>query len=109
MPEWNSRCEPAPPEAHKEVFKTIDGRLTALGRYCIVDNDGGDIAINVRIPDLGEIDTVLNVEIYTSPATYADGWYSNKKITGNVVGLTLWQINAGTTLTVEVVATGMKH
>lgn len=105
MPEYNSRCSPAPPEIHKRVASLYDGKLIALGRYCAVVASG-DNAIIVRIPDLREVETVLNVEIYTDPATYADGWYSNKKYEGNWVGLTLWQINAGTTLTVEVVAVG---
>lgn len=105
MPEFSSRCDPAPEEPHAVVASLYDGRVVAVGRYCNVESSG-DIAINIRLPDLREVETVLNVEIYTSPATYADGWYSNKKITGNVVGVTIWQLNAGTTLTVEVVGVG---
>lgn len=105
MPEYSSRCDPAPPESHKKVAALHDGQCIALGRYCSVVASG-DNAILVRLPDLREVETILNVEIYTDPATYADGWYSNKQITGNVVGVTIWQINAGTTLTVEVVAVG---
>jgi len=69
--------------------------------------------VQVRIPDLRMIEYVLNVQFHAEPAgTFPcdDPIYEaiNKKITGNVVGMTLLgKANAlGGTLIVEVIAIG---
>ena len=88
-----------------------DGRVIAQGQgdYYIVDNDIGQQlgGLNVRVPDLRRIDYVLNVQFYTTPLTnILSHAPMNKKISGNVVGMSLYYIVAGTTLTIEVIAVG---
>jgi len=90
---------------HRKLCETHDGNVFAEATYTQVVA-AGDVAVLVRVPDLRMIESIINVEIETNPATYADGWYGQKLITGNVVGLTIFQVNAGTTLSVHVVAIG---
>jgi len=92
-------------EKHRILFQTLDGKIVAMGKnYEVVAS--GTRAVNVRVPDLGEIEAVLNIQVHTDPAT---DWecIGNKKIVGNVVGLTVYDIAAGTTLTVEIIASGI--
>ena len=94
-----------------EVAKLKDGRHIAMGKSWVVTTEtatGSISTINVRVPGLREIEHVLQVEFYTSPITYAvDGLNPmNKKITGNVVGMTIHGMHATTTLTAEVIAIG---
>ena len=97
MPEWFDGSE--------VVGILKDGRVIAKAwRSAVVA--AGDVNFVVRIPDLKYIDAVLNIEFYTDPATYIESGYANKKISGNVVGMTIYGVAAGTTLTAEVVAVG---
>lgn len=98
------------------------GRVLAKGRNQVVIAGAGNVAMDVRIPDLREIAHVVEVEWYTSPKTYALGyekWTANsddfgsdnvglseKGTEANVVGITVFQVQAGTTLTVEILAIG---
>lgn len=89
---------------HGILFQTADGKLVAYGKN--TGNDvSGDTPINVRIPDLKEIEKILTVNLNFNPATRSDA-PAQHVIDGNVVGLTVFQINAGTTLTAEVIAIG---
>lgn len=91
---------------HAIISEMSDGKTLAMGRnYSVVGS--GDQAVNVRIPDLAEIDVVISLKFQTSPATYAN-WIGNYKVSGNVVGVTVYQIQAGTTLSVEAIATGLR-
>lgn len=95
-----------------------DGRVIAKGKNAKVVASG-NIGMDVRIPDLRQIAHVIEVEFYTSPQTYAL-WYEkhlyntdaggtdadNVTREANVVGLTVFQVQDGTTLTAEVVAIG---
>ena len=94
-----------------EVAKLKDGRHIAMGKSWVVvtaTGTGQPTAINVRVPGLREIEYVLNVQFYTNPTSYAvDGLNPmNKKIVGNLVGMTIYGIHATTTLTAEVIAIG---
>lgn len=72
---------------------------------------GGCAALNVRLPDLKMIDHVIHVEFSMSPLNCAQPIYEavNKRITGNVVGMTIMgaAFGTGTTVTAEVVAIGL--
>jgi len=89
-----------------EVVATLrDGRIIAKATRSMVVS-AGNVNFVIRVPDLKYIETVLNVEFYSDPDTYIESGYMDKKITGNVVGMTIYGVHAGTTLTVEVVAIG---
>jgi hypothetical protein len=90
---------------HRIVAHLRDGRVMALGRFTGVVPQGGNVNIVVRVPDLKYVETVIQVEFYTNPDTDAT-WWGDKKITGNLVGLTLYGLRTGTTLTTEIVAIG---
>ena len=104
-------------DEHDRIAVLQDGRLIAMGKfYELYDaaaafSDGCE-EFNVRVPDLRMIEYVLNVQMHISPVLCGEPVYEavNKKITGNVVGMTLLGANqsqaAGTTLTIEVIAIG---
>lgn len=82
-----------------------DGRVIAFGSDTRVVAPG-NVNINVVVPDLRQIEYVLEVQFSTNPDTYIESGFADKKITGNVVGLTVYGVHAGTTLTTEVIAIG---
>jgi len=95
-----------------------DGRVIAMGKYYLQQSDffatngrpAGCEAINVRVPDLRMIEYVLNIQFFyeTDVCTYPIYEAVNKKISGNVVGMTLLGLtnSTGGTLHVEVIAIG---
>jgi len=90
-----------------EVVATLrDGRIIAKATRSVVVPARGNVNFVIRIPDLKYIETVLNVEFYSNPDTYIESGYMDKKISGNVVGMTIYGVASGTTLTGEVVAIG---
>jgi len=89
---------------HEMLAIHKSGHVLAMGRNYAV-KAAGNVSMNVRVPDLNEIDYVTHVQLETDPITYHQG-VMNKKVVGNVVGLTIMQLNAGTTLTIEVQAIG---
>jgi len=106
-------------KAHDQLAVLQDGRVIAMGKNYLKQDDffhadghaAGCEAINVRVPDLRMIEYVLNVQFFyevsnmcTTPIYEA----VNKKISGNVVGMTLLGADAagGGTLHVEVIAIG---
>jgi len=91
-------------DTHEIISPLPSGRAIAKSRNWKVVSSGDDV-INVRIPDLKEIKTVINVNLYTNPTTDAHGPIL-ATITGNVVGMTIYDVGAGTTLTAEVIAEG---
>lgn len=95
---------------HDIVATLQDGRVIAMGRSYIVSGTDATTGqpINVRLPDLREIEYVLQVEFYCDPDTFSPSHIGpmDKKITGNVVGFTLFGMTATTTLTAEVIAIG---
>jgi hypothetical protein len=90
---------------HCVVAELKDGRVIAQARYSQVVSSG-DSAINVRVPDLREVEHVLQVEFYSNPDTSVQEGFMDKKITGNIVGMTVYEVEATTTLTTEVIAIG---
>ena len=82
-----------------------DGRTTVRSRVCEVVTSGM-IYLTVTVGVIKTIDAVLDVKMRsTSPATTA---YGEQMITiaSNVVGFTLHNVAAGTTLCYEVVSIG---
>jgi len=107
-------------EPHDVIAVLQDGRVIAMGKYYLKQDDffhaggahaAGCEAINVRVPDLRMIEYVLNIQFYyANDNICTDPIYEavNKKIIGNVVGMTLLGAdNAdGGTIIVEVIAIG---
>ena len=97
--------------AHGQIAITQEGKLIAFGKnYVVTVFSGGLQVLNVRVPDLRAIEYILNIQFTADPldCTYPQYEAVNKKITGNVVGMTIYgaAYSTGTTLTVEVVAIG---
>ena len=96
--------------SHDRVALLQDGRLIAKGTNYVIQAQDACYAVNVRVPDLRMIEYVLDVEFRLSnlDCTYWVAEAVNKKITGNVVGMTIF-VNArgtGNTIFVDVIAIG---
>lgn len=67
----------------------------------------GMVYLTVTVPNLNFIEEILDLQVsHTDPATTAYG-LCNKTIEGNVVGITVTNVGAGTTLTLEAIAVGV--
>ena len=93
------------------VAKLHDNRLIAKGiNIQKVASPGGCIAILVRVPDLRYIEQVLDVEFHLDgfdcSTNYVIGPEMNKKIVGNLVGMSLYVVSTGQSLTTSVIAIG---
>jgi len=96
-------------ESHAIVAITQDGKVIAKSRTWEVIPErqaGVAVALVATVPDLRMVETVLQVEFYSDPDTNNPGGYMDKKITGNVVGMTIYGLTASTTLYWEVTAVG---
>lgn len=102
---------------HGQIAVLQDGRVIAFGKnYIDADtlfaNGSTCQLINVRVPDLRMIEYVLNVQFDFIPTgNFSCGdqlTVFGKKISGNIVGMTLSGDTemTGVTLTVEVIAIG---
>ena len=96
---------------HDRVAKLRDNRLIATGEYSeLVTSRSGCIGIVVRVPDLRYIEHVIDVEFtlqgFNCTNNYLMGPEMNKTINGNLVGMSLYIITTGNTLTTKVVAIG---
>lgn len=98
------------PTPHQDTHQVAgilwDRRVIAKSKAWYVVDSQSSIGINITLPDLKYIQTVLNIEFYTDPDAWVYYTYRDKKIHGNVVGFTLYAVSQGTTLTVEAVAIG---
>ena len=98
---------------HGQLAALQDGRVIAWGSL-LFDNThsfaSGCEVVNIRVPDLRMIEYVLDVQIYPTDLHCNEPIYEpvNKKITGNVVGMTIFgaQNAAYPGFTIEVVAIG---
>lgn len=94
-------------ERFNVVTHLRDGRVVARGYAEYVVDPGVQLAVDVRVADLRMIEYVLQVEFYTRPhANISTHAPMNKYIRGNVVGMSIYYILAGTTLGIEVIAIG---
>jgi hypothetical protein len=97
-------------DSHHIVFITEDMRVVAKSTRCVIDDSGGGwLGINVRLPDLKYIEDILHVQFDLQPIRVFTGFYGealNKKIIGNVVGMSVYNTVAGTTICVDVIAVG---
>ena len=91
--------------SHEVLAQLMDGQVIARSRMWALVNGQTDTPVVITVPDLREVRAVLDIEFWTSPDTsiYHD---MDKRVHGNVVGITVYQIAAGTTLIVEVIALG---
>lgn len=108
MPAWFDT--PDGYKTHGQIATLQDGRIIAFGKNWKAVRFLGNTceALNVRVPDLRLIEYVLNIQFHCTPPDCEHPVYEavNKKITGNVVGMTIFGSANGTTLTVEVIAIG---
>lgn len=105
-------------KSHDQVAVLQDGRVIAYGvNWVQTTYTNACHVLNVCVPDLRKIEYVLQVQFTEDPINCAAGngnppygvlQAKNKKITGNVVGMTLTGVtySTGTTLLVEVIAIG---
>ena len=93
-----------PGKTHDIVATLRDGRVIAYAQYGPTVVSAGAQGITITFPDLKRVDYVLEIEFHTDPLTSMEST-SNKKIEGNVVGLTVYPA-AGTTLTADALAIG---
>lgn len=103
-------------DTHAWIGSLTQGRHIAMGKNYVVTTfargpqGSACEVLNVRVPDLRHIDYVLEVQFTMSPLSCGQPVYEavNKKITGNVVGMTIFgaAFSTGTTLTAEVIAVG---
>ena len=109
MPVWFDAPAAHRP-SHDQVGLLQDGRLIAMGKNYVIESATNCYPLNVRVPDLRMIEYVLNVQFSCSDlnCTYPVYEAANKKITGNVVGMTIFVNTRGTgnTIFVEVIAIG---
>ena len=96
--------------SHDQVGLLQEGRLIAMGKNYLHVTPATCEVLNVRVPDLRMIEYVLDVEFTVIPLACGAPIYEavNKKITGNVVGMTIFTYSqaAGTTIIAEVIAIG---
>jgi len=90
---------------HGIVAHLRDGRVVAYGNYTLVIAAAGNVAVNVRLPDLKYVEHVIHLQFDVDPLV-DPGTPVNKQIIGNVVGLTLVGVGGGTTLTLEITGVG---
>jgi hypothetical protein len=93
-------------DSHEIVFITEDMRVVAKSRRCLYDLQGGWMGLNIRLPDLKYIENILHVQFEIHPDPTNVMGPINKKIEGNVVGLSIYQDRTGATLCIDVVAVG---
>jgi len=95
---------------HARVATLRDGRVIAQAKNYRVLATSACTGITVRVPDLRYIEYVLNVQFhmynFDCSTNYIIGPDMNKKISGNLVGMSLYVITTGTTLIAEVIAIG---
>ncbi|GAH49146.1 unnamed protein product [marine sediment metagenome] len=97
------------PESSNSVNRIVatlyDGRTIAKGvtTQAVL---AGATYVTVTIPNLNFIEEILNVQVHTDPSCSISG-FGNKNISGKVVGITIAGVDAGTTLTLEIIAVGV--
>lgn len=82
-----------------------DGRTMAKGVTTQVVA-AGNAYINVTIPNLRYIEEVIHIEGFFNPETLFTST-GQKNVSGNTVGVTIYDLLASTTLTLEIIAIGM--
>lgn len=97
-------------EKFDRVAHLRDGRVIARG-YAEFNVPANLVAAQcnavVRVADLRMVEYVLQVEFYTRPfCNILMHAPMNKKISGNVVGMSIYGVLAATTLGIEVIAIG---
>ena len=92
--------------ARENIIATLlDGRTIARGSATYVFATSGNYAISVTINEHRLTEAVFRYNLCTNPLC-DPGTSTCEKITGNTVGVTLIGIGQGTTLQVEVIASG---
>lgn len=97
-------------DSHHIVFITEDMRVAAYAKRCVMDEgQAGWIAFLIRLPDLKYIEDVIHIQCTVNPLPADPTKFFepiNKKIVGNVVGMSIYNNTAHTTICIEVIAVG---
>lgn len=97
-PGWN--------EENRVIALTQDGRTIAKG-YTKQVLAAGNHYVEVTIPNLRYVEEILQWNFRYDPLTSLLSSANQVTVMGNVVGVTLLALLAGTTLTVECIAIGV--
>jgi len=90
------------------VGTLVDGRTIAKGvRTYTIPIGGATLHAEITVPNLTYIEEILEVQWWTNPPIAFAGSHQQKEIEGNVVGMTIYDITSGTTITLEVIAIGI--
>ncbi len=89
------------------VATLFDERTVAKGVDTTVVAASGTYHVSVTIPNLNFVEEVLHIEVHTDPAIEIESGFGNKNISGNVVGISIAGVSAGTTLITEIIAVGV--
>lgn len=88
------------------VATLSDGRTIAKGVTTQVVALGSTY-VTVTVPNLNFIEEIIHVQVYTDPSVDIEKGFGNKNIEGNIVGITIAGVSAGTTLITEIIAIGV--
>ena len=88
-----------------DQIRELPTRLEEDSASVTVPFGGGDTPVNVTISNLTTIEKIEDIRLSTDPEC-DPGTPANAIVTGNVVGMTLYGVPAGTTITVNVLASG---
>jgi len=83
-----------------------DGRIIAyaVSAASVIPPAGGTIHVQITFPDLKHVEYVVEMEMNLNPLVAAQ--MSDKDISGNVVGVTVYAASAGTTVVIDALAIG---
>lgn len=96
-----------PPVPSPSIDATLkDGHTKATARVRIICPVAGDYSLNFTLTNLRRVDQVLEIRRHTNPLVNSGtpSWWN---ITGNLVGVTIIDVGAGTTLTAWCTALGI--
>lgn len=96
-----------PPVKSPSIDATIqDGHTIATAKVQIICPITGDYSLNFTLTNLRRVDQVLEIRRHTNPLTNSGtpSWWN---IQGNLVGVSLIDVGAGTTLTAWCTALGI--
>lgn len=95
------------PKKTTDVVATLrDGRVIAyaVSTAQVIPPAGGIIHVQITFPDLKLVEYVLEMELNLDPLV--DVQMSDKDISGNVVGVTVYAPDTGSTVVIDALAIG---
>lgn len=95
------------PGKSTDIVATLrDGRVIAYAESAatVIPPGGGTVHIQITFPDLKRVEYVVELEMNLNPLIAAQ--MSDKDISGNVVGVTVYAATAGATVVLDALAIG---